>query len=244
MRERDRGVGVDLLDDLAQAKLVRRVDKGEKQSHRVGLDARRFQLADDLASRDLVEWLQNLAAIVHALVDLPTEAALGERRGLIPLQVVVVLSVHPLDENDVAKSLRRDQRGARSAPFEQRVGRDGRAVDQRADIGDGQLELVQDAHHAVDGIARRARALRGVELAGLLVDQRQVRERAADVDADAIAWTVAHRSSRPATAARRVYSSRHHTEQNRIGFWSAPGSSTSAARNGIIFPQSVQRGNF
>src|SRR5438046_1525160 len=82
--------------------------------------------------------------------------------------------------------------------------------------------------HAADRIVWRARALGGVELARLLVDERQVRERAADVDAD----PVAHAPSR----ARATCSSRHQADQKRRRGCPGGASSIASARSGMILP--------
>jgi hypothetical protein len=82
----------------------------------------------------------------------------------------------------------------RSLTLEQRVGRDGRAVDDRIGLREQvvkvRAELGRQQPEAGDqplgGIRRRRGALGDRERA-VLVDDNQVGERAADVDPDAIA---------------------------------------------------------
>ena len=88
---------------------------------------------DRLARALDVEGRDNVPGVVHSLIDLEAVPTLDEGLRLVPLQVVVVLAVHPLNEHHVPESPRGDQSGRGLLPLQQRVGRDRRAVDEPAD---------------------------------------------------------------------------------------------------------------
>src|SRR5207247_402192 len=98
----------------------------------------------------------------------------------------------------VAKALGRDEPGPRALELEDRIGGDGRAVQDLAEIPAREPALLEQHGEPVhDGVRivvdRRRDLLR--QNAALGVEQDDVGERAADVDADAEA-RLAHRITR------------------------------------------------
>ncbi len=80
-----------------------------------------------------VEGDENVAPRAHALADDVATVAGDERLGQRQVQVVLLEAALRPHLDDVAKALRRDQSRLGAAPFNQRVGRQRRAVDDLAD---------------------------------------------------------------------------------------------------------------
>ena len=109
---------------------------------------------------------------------LETELRGNERFAAIDEGVVERWSVLTADLDHVAESLARDQGRSRPRPFEQRVGRNGRTVDQ--DFGRGVDELADAGDHSLTLVLRRG------DLGGehpVPVPRDDVGEGPADVDA-------------------------------------------------------------
>src|SRR5581483_920480 len=81
-----------------------------------------------------------------------------------------------------------DERGRSTLALQDEVGRDRRAVEDAGDIAAGKPRDLQHLGNAVaetaGGVVRRRRRLRGPEPSGGGIEQRDVGERAARVDAD------------------------------------------------------------
>jgi hypothetical protein len=80
----------------------------------------------------------------------------------------------------------------RALPLEQRVDADGRAVNDEPTVGQPHAGLVHAAQDALE-CARRAERLGGHDDTRRFVERDEIRERAADVDAD----SQGHASSLP-----------------------------------------------
>ena len=109
---------------------------------------------------------------------------------------------------DVPEALRHNQAAERPAALEDGVGGDGRAVEDRVEIGKADARAVGDEADPVDHadrlVERRARRLRQPDPLGRAVVKNDVRERAADVDSEA----VRHAISLASAAASRYFSTR------------------------------------
>src|SRR6185436_18665075 len=129
----------------------------------------------------------------HPLLHGQPVAPLDERPRL-PRQLLLEREVErllvPGDMDDVPEAVRRDHPGLRAAVREHDVGRDGRPVQEVVDVPEGHARLRAERLYALDDAAGRIVRGRGDLVDGgpalLLVDQDQVVERAADVDADAL----------------------------------------------------------
>ena len=157
----------------------------EKRKHdRHGLDALGGEPARGVPDGVLVERHEDLAARAQALRHLEAAAARHERRRPPVEHVVHPEEVAAADLEHVAEALGRDEAGPGALALEERVDADGRAVDDEPAVREPRARLVDAAEHAVEEIARRAERLGGDDRAGGLVERDQVREGAADVDAD------------------------------------------------------------
>ena len=92
------------------------------------------------------------------------------------------------DVDDVAVALAGDHPGAGAIVGENRVGRDGGAVEQVSDLGGGEFlaiaELAYRGEHAERRVVRRRRHLVDADVVRLGVDEYDVGERPADIDSD------------------------------------------------------------
>ena len=77
----------------------------------------------------------HLAGSQQPLVDLAREAPRHQRLMAVEEQVVGFRPVAAADDVDVARAARHDQAGLGALALDQRVDRDGRAVDQLVDRG-------------------------------------------------------------------------------------------------------------
>jgi hypothetical protein len=213
--ERDRHAGQLLGEDRADPQLVLRVDVGVQQADRDRLDLLASQHGRRVAHRALVERRHDLAARTEPLDDADGAVARHERPRLLELRVVQAGADLAGDLEQVAEPLRRHEAAARDPALDDRVRRHRRRMHDEGDGGDLRLpagERTLDGRHEARGrVRRRRRCLRDRDPPGLLVDQRRVRERAADVDGHAHAHRpvpaagalLTPRPRRPRTPGRR-----------------------------------------
>jgi len=178
----------DLLDPPFVLGLEVRVEQADGD----GLDSRVPQLAHALAHFVLVERDEDVAVRDgHALVDGQPVAALDERPrlpGQLLLEREVVRLLVPPDVEDVAEAVRRQHPDLCTRVGEDDVRRHGCPVQEVVHLGERDAGLRAEAadafDHAAGRVIRRRRNLVDRDPAGLLVDEDQVGEGAADVDPD------------------------------------------------------------
>ena len=175
-----------LGDDRRRASLVLRLDEGEHQADGDRLDlARGLQLAHDPAQPGLVERLEHDAVAVDPLVELVAVAVLDQRRRLDPEDVVVRLAVAALDEGHIAEAPRRKVGDVCALALQDGVGGDRRAEPHVADAG-AVVDAPQPFEDSVRRIPGRGQVLPDADRAPVAVIGDEVRERAADIDADQV----------------------------------------------------------
>ena len=177
-----------LLEELAHAQLVGRVDDRPEQAHGDGLNPDLGHPGRRLLDRPLVEWAQDPPLGVDPLGELKGQLA-GDVAVLVALAPVErpVASTFP-DQQHVAVPERRQQGSLGGAAGEDRIGRPRRAVDQHLDLGEqlGAIHLqrrgglLKDLEDADDRIGGRGRSLEDPYLA--LALQRQIGKRPSGVD--------------------------------------------------------------
>ena len=172
------GVGQRLADRLADALLVLRVQEGEQEADRDGLDLGLPQRGDDLGQRVLVERLQ-LAVGPHPLAHAEAQVAGDERGRAAAREVVEVRPGLAADLQDVAEALGRHERRARAAALQEGVGRHRHPVGERGDLP--QVGGLDDRHDALRLVLRRRRDLRGHDAP--VDERREIGERPPDVHA-------------------------------------------------------------
>ncbi len=214
MRERDHGPGQLLACNLSHAPLVRRAHEREEQHDGEGFDALLSHAPAGTAHRLLVERDDDPAFVVEALGHAVAPAAGTDRRRRGERGVPDVLLEAAPDLDLVAVALARDEPRHGAGHLDHRVvGGRGPVHDHLGrgeQIGERELHAVGEppdaADHALGLIARRRRML--LERDAAVVDEDEVGERAADVDADAEgrAWHAGwlHRRTRRRQVARRV----------------------------------------
>jgi hypothetical protein len=163
------------------------IDEAEQQRDGDGLHASTLQGVDEAFDLVLGQRGVNVAVRPDPLGDLEPAAAWNERGWRILEQVVKVGPRRAPQLQHIAETARGDERRARPFLFEDGVGDDCGGVRQQAHVGrrDGMAfgGDVERGHHALGQVARRGRHLGHADGAARLVDQRHIRERAADVDA-------------------------------------------------------------
>ena len=168
-----------LAHGLADAALVLGVQEREQQAHRDRLDVGLAQRLDRLAHAVVVERLE-LAVRAHALAHGEAQVARHERLGAALGEVVERGAVLARELDQVAEALGRDERGARAAALEQRVGGDRHPVRERRDVGG--LDGLEAAHHALGLILGRARHLGGHDTPA--IQRHQIGEGSSNIHTD------------------------------------------------------------
>ena len=171
-----------------------RIEKAEQQRDRDGLHILGADIGDqrvDLAGR---QGRDDGAIGTDPPGDLETAAAGNEGGGRILEEVVEVGARGAAQLQHVAKAAGAHEGGAGALVLEQRVGDDGGRMGQQRNVArldsvspHGHLECRQDALGEIAGCCR---CLGHADAPRPLVDQRHVREGAADIDADAPAHAV------------------------------------------------------
>ena len=184
--DRDRDIRQLRLQDLLGAPLMVRRHVGEQEVHGHRLDGAVLpDRARHRADAVLVERHMNRAVGHDPLADLVAVAALDQRLRLDPGDVVVAAPVAPLDEGDVAKTLGRHIGDGGALALEDRVGRHRGAEPDVADVRRC-LEAPETAEDAFVGVVGRRQDLPDIDRPGLRIVAHEIRERAADIDADQI----------------------------------------------------------
>ena len=143
-----------------------------------------------------VERRQHVAVAVHALRHLQPMAARHQRVGEAQEQVVDVVALLGAHLEDVAEAARGDQAEPRAAALDQGVGDQRRAVHHVADVGKREPSRLQQFGEPLERadrwVVRRGQALVQADVVALRVEQDEVGEGAADVEADAVAGGSGH----------------------------------------------------
>ena len=143
----------------------------------------------------LVERDFNRTVMQDALVQLKAPRSRDQGFGTTAAQIVHVWPILPLDVQDIAKALGRDQRRLGPAPLQDGVRGDGRSMNQQFDLGGTVItacsrlleNLQYSAHEGTAGIIGCAGDLVEDHTAATQFEQRDVRERSAGIDGDAYA---------------------------------------------------------
>ena len=147
-------------------------------------DFRSLEFRDERFDHALVERLQDLARQIDALRHGQAQFPRHQRGRLLDHDVVLVVAALVADLEDVAKPFRRHKRGLGALAFEDRIRRQGRAVQHQrqsaciqAGLGQRRLDAVDDAFFWG---GRRGQHLRRRAMS--LGFQNDIRERTADID--------------------------------------------------------------
>ena len=192
MRRRDRNFGKGLRQRLSHPRLVVRphVRKEEiqrkREIRRLNIRIRqtlpnRIDQALDALGRQRCD---GLAAIVDPLSDSQAISPRHQRQRTFPVQVVVELAIHALQEGHVLEAFGRYVKHSRPAPLQQRVDRDGGAQHQVCRAGRIDACLFQRRQDRPARFVRRGRQLDHVDMPRGLVHHDQVGERAPGIDPD------------------------------------------------------------
>ena len=195
-RDRDRGVGVHLLDQREHALLVARVPVAVEEADRDGGDAGGGQACDCLHGPVLVELPHDLAERVQPLRDLGATILRRQRAGLRVVKVVDRVPILPLQLEQVLEAGRGQEAELRTLALQHRVGGDRRSVDQLHAVEALVRDHRQRFEDAFGRVGRGREGLGGGEDVPVRTDQDQVGESTADLDAEL------HDRAGPLTACR------------------------------------------
>jgi hypothetical protein len=160
---------------------VRRVAIRVQEQDRHRFDAVLHRLGDDVAHLIFVDRDQHPALGIHPLTNFVASRPLDQWNMALEEEVIGFRPVDPTDLIDVAKSLCRQQDGPRAAAFEDRVDRNGRAMQKKLRFGKARSRLADTRGDTVDQTARgRERFAEPQGTRGLVV-HGDIGERAADI---------------------------------------------------------------
>ena len=129
---------------------MRRVRVAVNEAHGDGLDALRGNAGDCLSERVPVERADYLTAVVEPLRHFEAPAPAYQRSGTLLIHVVKAHQPEPAYFEQVAKALGCNQPGARAASLDDRVCRDGRAMDQFFDAVAGYAGLCKHVANSAE----------------------------------------------------------------------------------------------
>ena len=212
---------------LAGRLFVVRIGVGVEEADGEGLDAGPVhEAANRLAHALAVQALDHRPVVPDPFADLaakpPRDQRIRPREPQVE-QVVALLEAHV---EEVAEPRGHQHPGLRPPPLDDRVGDEGRAVGDRLDRGHRDVLAVEEGGRPVEHrdrrIGRRGELLVHRDAAALFVEQGEVGERAADVDAEPVGHG-------PGISFRRVESRRDRTRPTngiaapggRAGWWRA-----------------------
>ena len=144
------------------------------------------QLRDQTVDLTFVERRDDSSISADALGDLEPMPAWDQRGGSVLEQIVEIGPCRAPQLQHVPEAARGDECSAGALLLEDRVGNDRGRMRQQPDVGSGDAvalhSVIERRQHALGQVARRGRHLGDADGSARIVDQRHVRERAADVD--------------------------------------------------------------
>ena len=171
------------------------VGVGVQQADGHRRDTGRVQGGQQCQHTGLVEFTQYATASAHALVHFQAQAPWHQWGRPIDVDVVLLEAVLVCHLQRIAVATGGDQCGHSAAPLDQRVGRQGGAVDHQVHLLRGHPGIAEYGVHTFEYPGRRLIVI-GQHLAGSVpvpMFEHHVGERATDVDCQASA--AAHRPS-------------------------------------------------
>jgi len=143
-------------------------------------------VGDGAVEVGLIKWGELGSAAVDTAADLEAIIARGQRPRLLPHEAVEVAPVGVLDEDDVAEAAIGDEGDPGPLSLDERVGGDGRAMDEELDVRCRNARLLDDAKDRLDRLLRHARRFVDSDLACLGVECHEIGEGTADIDRNLI----------------------------------------------------------
>ena len=177
------------------------VEEAEQQAHGHRLHARGLQVGDQRVDLGLGQRRDDGPVGADALADLEAAAARDQNGRRVLEQVVEIAARRAPQLQHVAEAARGHQRRAGALLLQDGIGDDGGGMRQQAHVcRRNRLTLhgrAQGGQHALGQIARRGQHLGHLDASAGILDQRHVRERPADVDADPPGHAVPFPTSSP-----------------------------------------------
>src|SRR4051794_4062860 len=186
-RDREIHVRIGGAKRIADHRLVRGIEKREKKAHRAGVRLRRADLLHQRVERTGLERAYRAAVGRDALGRLEAKLARHQRGRIVRLQVEHLGTNLPPDLDQVAETFGDHQRDLAAAALDQRVRRNRGAVREprdRAEIDAVPGQLAQARDDGLRRIGGRGGDLVQDDAVVCVVERKEVREGAADIDTD------------------------------------------------------------
>src|SRR5262245_13380579 len=189
MRNADGEVGTRFCENLRCPPFVRPINIGKQVDDRDGLDIFVFQDFGSCTNCRFVERDQLFAISRHPFRDFQSPMPRYQNGGSLVKKVIHPLEVATADFQNVAEAIRCQQCGFCAFSFDYGIDTDGGAVYDETrlrQVHARQFEAAQDRRRQ---LIRRRECFRARNLACLLIQENEIRESSADIDADTY-WQV------------------------------------------------------
>ena len=164
---RQRDVGNDALEPLAEHFLVDGIGVGVKQCDRDALNARHFQPGHQTLDLRFIQRLQHPALVIEALGKAKTSFRRHQRRRFRrDVETIEIAAAIARDLQHVGKAFGRDQRHFRQTSFDDGVGHARGAVDEALDLALAQAHRLDCLQHRLNRSLRSRRHFRDPRLRG------------------------------------------------------------------------------
>jgi len=188
MRGAAESCGVFLGNDIEDLLLVVGRQEAVEAADCNGLHIGTGHLPHRLAHRFDIQRRLDAPIGAHTLGDFEAHVAADQRLRLVGIHVVEAGALLAADFQQVAKAIGDQQAGLHAAQLDERIGGDGSTVPEEGDGirrgVDGREALSDAGGNAARRIIRGGRYLPDIELPGFVVEQADVGERAAGIDAN------------------------------------------------------------
>ena len=168
--------------DLASAALVLGIGVGVQKAHRDRLYPFGREGAARRGNAGRIEWHMDFARAEQALIDLAREMARHQRPEAMKEEVVGFRAVAAPDDVDVTGAAGDNQAGLGALALDQRIDRDGRAMDQLVHGRGSKSALVDAVDDSLRELRGRGEALGLHELLAGIIEADEIGEGAPDID--------------------------------------------------------------
>src|SRR5262249_42142172 len=133
-----------LFQNLPDPPFMLSIDERMQEPDGDAGDLQSLQFRYDGMDTSLIEFRQNLTRVVQSLDDGEAKIARNQRFREDDIDIILIISTFVPHFENVTKPLGRQQRGTSALSFDDRVGRQGRSMDNKVDIARRDRRGIED----------------------------------------------------------------------------------------------------